>query len=566
MTKYFAALLMFFVAWPSFAADLNGYTAQYECRAGGSNCNVDITTYTSATCAQTITTADSASTINTKLNTGGSPICITNGDYTSKGTLNLTASGTSGAYRVLRYYRSGDNNDDPWNQTSGNQAKLDSLDVSGNYWIIHRLTFPANINTAADHKVRLTGSNYILNRCLVDGVLASLSNHPDGIRAEGPYGTVQNNVMRNGDPEVGAESIGFKAYGDDLHVVNNEFYDWSVHIIQIGNNNAPTIPGVVFENNDVYTTSAHYTGDGRAKEKSAFSAKARGTSGSPQKIIHNRIWGTREFDSSTAGIAAGGSSAILINGPQPGSVSYILVQNNIIFDNQQGIDVINGDNTNISVIGNMFYLHKIYYPGFPYSYPIDLESSSNTEVYLNTLIDSEGYSYSGLNNSALDIRCNVNISSGGVEGGISQSNSIADYNVFYDSSLITANGTSTNINKSIATRANSTAYSLNTILRTAVIGSCVNGTESACFLYKVTVSGKTAGSAPAYCTSLGCTTTDGSMTVQAVRGPYSFYRKLRTAPEQVVVPYARAHASAPEANSCPSNYMTRSGIGINDGI
>ena len=34
---------MLFVAWPSFAADPNGYTAQYECRAGGQYCNVDVT-------------------------------------------------------------------------------------------------------------------------------------------------------------------------------------------------------------------------------------------------------------------------------------------------------------------------------------------------------------------------------------------------------------------------------------------------------------------------------------------------------------------------------------------
>ena len=42
MTKFFAAILLFFVAWPSFAADPNGYIAQYECRAGNPNCDVDV--------------------------------------------------------------------------------------------------------------------------------------------------------------------------------------------------------------------------------------------------------------------------------------------------------------------------------------------------------------------------------------------------------------------------------------------------------------------------------------------------------------------------------------------
>ena len=60
---------MFMAAWPSFAADRNGYTAQYECRAGGPNCNVDVATYVAHACDQTITSADSAATISSKIST-----------------------------------------------------------------------------------------------------------------------------------------------------------------------------------------------------------------------------------------------------------------------------------------------------------------------------------------------------------------------------------------------------------------------------------------------------------------------------------------------------------------
>jgi len=149
----------------SFAADVNGYTALYECRAGGPQCNVDVATYTTAACAQTITTADSAATIDTKLNTGSSPICITNGDYTGKGTITLTASGTAGARRVLRYTRSGDSDDEPWNQSDANKVKIKYFDfANADYWIVHRVSFiPSGSGVFPVHFG--TGStNNILNR------------------------------------------------------------------------------------------------------------------------------------------------------------------------------------------------------------------------------------------------------------------------------------------------------------------------------------------------------------------------------------------------------------------
>ncbi len=62
------------------------------------------------------------------------------------------------------------------------------------------------------------------------------------------------------------------------------------------------------------------------------------------------------------------------------------------------------------------------------------------------------------------------------------------------------------------------------------------------------------------------------MTVQAIRGPYCFWRKLRTAPEQVCIPYAVPDVSAPEDGFCNSENMggvplgSRPGIGINDEV
>src|SRR3990167_6309835 len=88
------------------------------------------------------------------------------------------------------------------------------------------------------------------------------------------------------------------------------------------------------------------------------------------------------------------------------------------------------------------------------------------------------------------------------------------------------------------------------------------------FFIKSSPLGQLFFSPPAYCTTPGCFTTDGTMVVQSIRGPYSFKRKLRTvaAGEAVVIPYARVFSQAPEASTpfCPATFADRTGIGIDD--
>ena len=136
--------------------DLNGYTALYEARADNPNNNVDVAWYVSQSCQQTITTSDSESTIESKINGGSQFICVQPGDYTGKGVINISVSGSSGARKVLRYTRDGDNNDEPWNQSSDQQAKFRALGVDGSYWIIHRLSFPPSGAVLSDeYRIRL---------------------------------------------------------------------------------------------------------------------------------------------------------------------------------------------------------------------------------------------------------------------------------------------------------------------------------------------------------------------------------------------------------------------------
>ena len=118
------------------AADQNGYTALYECRAGGPHCNVDIATYIAHACDTTITTADSGATVTTKL-TNNQYVCIDKGSYLALGTISLPNSGSVGAYKVLRYTRSGDDDDEPWNQSDANLVKLNALSIACSLQILN---------------------------------------------------------------------------------------------------------------------------------------------------------------------------------------------------------------------------------------------------------------------------------------------------------------------------------------------------------------------------------------------------------------------------------------------
>lgn len=569
MTKHFVSLLMLFVVWPSFAADLNGYTAQYECRAGGPQCNVDVATYVTHACDTTITTADSMTAITDKM-ANNQYICVTNGDYTSKGTWELPNSGTSGAYKVLRYYRSGDNNDEPWNQTSGNQAKVAQLNANGkDYWIIHRLTFPT-VSTSEHILVKTAAStDIIFNRIWSTGFYGSSEGHIviDG----GTRITVQNSVIANSQATVNASPGGILfGCSTDTHIVNNEIYDVakSVFTWQSGCTEA----GSVVENNDMYLTTAYYTaGNTKSKAEGFWSTKANGSAAAPYRVIHNRSWGMRPSDTSTCcdGGGAAGLGASIGGGAATGD--YILYQNNIDTDSE-GILEFNSQQSsgtnNSSIVGNLFYKFRKYmWDGGAltfYSYGGALNTAH--EVYLNSFIDANNTAWLDKGSASnIDLRCNVVISSAAATGTWG-SGSQMDYNVYYDT---TDSGETNKIVKSITTRANSKAYNVGNILRTAVLSNCVNGTESACFLYKVIQAGTSAGSAPSYCTTLGCTQSDGNVMLQAIRGPYLHKRKLRTLSggELAVIPYAQVHTSALEYGSCPGGTnVARPGIRQNIGI
>jgi len=505
MTKYFAALLvMFFIAWPSFAADPNGYTAQYECRAGGPYCNVDVAKLVSRACDQVVTVSTPWSQINWSNNT----ICIEAGNHTSKGTLTIpsSASGSSGSFKVLRYYRTDDNNDEPWKQSAANQAKIRNFDVTGNYWIIHRITVNAN---GGDNKSNFWGTNYILNRMLLENMIGAHGSFIVAFHGAVDNATIQNSVIRNAGltGTSGADqNCVVNAAGKNVHIVNNEIYHCQGDAIATPANNPSGVPGFVVENNDLYSTPARYsdgfgnltpTGDYGCSEN-AIDLKTGGqVAALYSRIIHNRMWGFRKTDFNCGGSGSSGEALVFHESPElTVKNSYGLIQNNIIFDSPWGITSPNGSPDHYSIIGNIFW--NIQDATRTIEYAVDTKGGTDHEIYLNTFIDTNrGVKTNGSN---IDVRCNVFISSGAMSA--SGTGIEFDYNVFFSTPVYTT-----------------------TTLLTNIVGTKASDSKNV---------------------------------------EFCFTRKLRTGPEVICIPNVRATSTSPHAAACDRDIGSRPNLGISN--
>jgi hypothetical protein len=559
-------------AFASFSAqaapDANGYTALYECRAGGPNCDVDVVGLTAQACDVTVTTANTEAQIESALN-GASPgdvICSDPGDYTGKGTINITASGTSGSRIVFRYTRSGDNDDEPWNQSGANQATFRKILLSGDFWIIHRIRVDANSGEGFSISF---GDDNILSR-------VEAFNGGDNILVESAgTNTLQNFYSHNATLAPGNDSNGVAlGGGGSPRVVNCEVKDVPSHGIYTWA--GTSVEGAVIENCDVYTSQDMYTdcngnftpGDPDspcAASEVTLSLKASTGSTNVTKVIHNRWWGTRFTDTDICCIdGAGGQIISLSDGGIGGSQArYVLFQNNIVMDGPVGIQHPHstgqgGNNTHNSVIGNIIYKTNV---------STEYINGNFEESYLNTIIRSGqwGGQYRADNS---DFLCEVYIDAGTRAQALG-SGSQADYNAFYN----TSNSIGANkIENALDTRINSTSYPAGTAIQSGPIGNCVAGSESECSIFHTTAGGVSGSSAPTYCTGLGCTFVDGTVTWKKIRDTLRLSngqlvkRKLRTVAggEDFVIPRAAMDASAPEAAFCPNTLGCRTGIGVND--
>lgn len=147
------SIVLLFAAFNAFAADPNGYNATYEIEIG-----------TPPACDVTITSADSSFTIESALNNPlNTVICADAGDYTAKGKITITDSGSVGNEKWWRL--SGPATKHPIDLMASERAIFETVGLQGNYWIIHRLYFDANGTSPGNF---ISGTNNILDRIVME--------------------------------------------------------------------------------------------------------------------------------------------------------------------------------------------------------------------------------------------------------------------------------------------------------------------------------------------------------------------------------------------------------------
>jgi hypothetical protein len=392
-----------------------------------------------------------------------------------------------------------------------------------------------------------SGSNIIVNRVLIESFGSWIttddsSNH-----------VIQNSVIRSFKKGAGRD-IGCINLGNvtNVYIVNNEIYNCTDGVV--ATDGAPSTAGSVIENNDFYVSGSYVSGTKTCVEN-AVDIKSGGTAANPVRVIHNRAWGFYMTDTSCGGTGSSGA-AMAAHCPNCVSANYVLFQNNIITGSASGIVTSNPGTQNHSLIGNILYdISNVNEPNW--QYPMLTSKASNSEMYFNTAIVANRTFAGGPND---DVRCNVFIDSGSTAGTVDAGGQ-KDYQTYYGTATAGESNVKGNYTLNLesgwtlcttlgcTSTQDTTGYSVGDIVRHSADPKtdCTSATDSDCFLYKVT--------------SVGV-----SGQVQAVRGPYTFYRKLRTRPEQVFIPYARAHSSAPENHTCPSTTGNRTGIGINNAL
>lgn len=573
MNKLLVAIFLFLLLVAVNAApDINGYEAEYECRAGGPNCNVDIVSVLASACQQIITTADSAATISSKLNGASQIICIQPGNYNYAGRITITADGVPSSYKVLRYFAIGDSGLHPVNQ--GSRVNLRGLIFNNaNYWILDRISFEANDSFVTDEcRVFFTngGSNVIMNKLLVEG-------RPGGIGQGQPYYcgvgggwsgggptlvTFQGGVLRTNWGDGGFNCAGFAFEGVSyVRLVNSELYDWCEHLVQSGHNGGPLTNGYVMENTDFYTSPAFQTW---AEDVTTIKSYGGSAANNWIRFQQNRVWGSRWVTGGKC-CDGGGGSGLLLNHPPDHGFEYILVKNNLFMDNIQGFSSYPYLSNNISLIGNIFYYNRQFNGSFPDETAI-VNSFNNSEVYLNTFIDTTRWvNWDG--GSGNEYLCNVmiagNTSTLGVRGSIG--GNTASINSYFDA---TALGSS-NLQFGLITRTNSQPLITGNIVRmsTDPITTCTGNSDDDCYLYRVISGGTTAASKPVYCTQNSCIQQDGGALLQAIRGPQLIYRKLITGAEAIYIAYAKPALASPEVSFCPTGSVgATSGRGVNNDV
>jgi hypothetical protein len=390
--------------------------------------------------------------------------CVEPGDYSAVGEITLTASGTQKNKRYLRHIDSGTKEGHPWRQKNAKRAILNRIEVKADYWVVDGLTVtdPKGTSEGALFDVKKSSDN-IFNHLLLEHNDGTLYRVTDGSKKN----TLQNSVLRYTKVENRQENAcvyiaANDPYGDtvDAHIVNNEIYDCAGDAIQVNHRNRSKpkrgVIGMVLENNDMYITPNMYvdckTGKKTSKGKCACAENAVDvkilrvnstlSDSTLSKIIHNRMWGyqsTTNLPKEKGGLCEKTNDhyafALVFHYQY---ADFALVEDNLIFDSENGIWLAKSGPDHISIIGNLLY--DVANKTNPYA-ALSLNNGSKIEAYHNAVIDSDVYLRTGKSARDINIEDNLFIDAGtaNFKRNDYTSNSIVGNNYFFNTAPYTGN-------------------------------------------------------------------------------------------------------------------------------
>ncbi|MCA9593615.1 MAG: hypothetical protein KC776_09905 [Myxococcales bacterium] len=428
--------------------------------------------------------------------------CVKPGDYTGLGTVSLTADGSAGKERWIRYWDPAVSGEAPHpaKQAESARAVVEELYLNdADYWVIQGLTVRGGWSRVGlEHGTE----HVVLDRLLLESARVE-------IRDACNDNTLQNSVLRNAPLVPNADRICIVLSGGSTNdtdvaihgtrVVNNEVYDCtdSIQLYQPGGVTHNTdFGGTIIDENDMYLTPAIYSdcngnldpnGDCACAEN-AVDIKAGGTSDQNMvQVSNNRMWGFKRSDPACGSTGSWGEAMVVHV-----IANYVLAQKNVAWDNAKGLVL---GNSHHSVIDNVVVDTET--PVTTEDFGIQLSGSKN-EAYRNIVVDAQYWGH--VPGSETDWRCNTFIRSNAIYTAPSGSNTF-DYNFYFESTQLAQPGD-------------------HDIVASAAEDS---KNEDLCFL-----------------------------------------AKRWTGPEQVCLPLAKPTAQSPQANACDPNLGSVPGVGIGD--
>jgi hypothetical protein len=397
-------------------------------------------------CDVVVTPASAASLTNSLLNDSSLRVfCITAGDYRSLGRLMLTASGSSGNPRILRFHPP---DGVPNAVQRPERAIIEAVRLRGSWWVVQGLTIQPSGTVGNSWFLGIEGGDHnLIEGNLIDGSERMVAGGHVGVAIAdyyadpATYNTVQANVVRNGNPTqspvdyiaIAIDGGGGPGADNDFNqILDNEIYDWGDGIGFVAKEtdcNHPSSPhGTVVDGNDVFITAAKRVDctDGTPDPDGDCACAENGidikVDPGPDpagwtRVTNNRLWGFRQTATQSCGGTGSNGQAIV----GTACTGHVLLAGNVVMDAKIGVKP---QGSSWILAGNLFHdLRRAM---------LFKSSDVGLEIQFNTIVDVQD-AYDDVAAST-DTRCNVvvdDLASTGA-GEPRGANHLTEYNFLYN--------------------------------------------------------------------------------------------------------------------------------------